>query len=72
MLNIEVFDLERSHNVSVIHGDIFSSKAIYVFLITVCISSCSNYDLLHRIKVIPLTYMYMIIDCKGANLKPKY
>ena len=72
MLNIEVLDLERSHNVSVVHGDIFSCKAICVFLITVCISSCSNCDLLHRIKVIPLTYVYMNINCKGANLKPKY
>ena len=72
MLNIEVLDLERSHNVSVVDDDIFSSKAICEFLITVCISSCSNCDLLHKIKVIPLTYVYMIINCKGAPLKQKY
>ena len=68
MLNMEVFDLERSHNVSVVDDDIFSSKAICVFLITVCISSGSNCDLLHEIKVIPLTYVYMIINSKGALL----
>ena len=72
MLNIEVFDLERSHNISVVDDDIFSSKASCVFLITVCISSCSNRDLLHKIKVIPLTYVYMIINCKGPLLKQKY
>ena len=72
MLNLEVLVLERSHNVSVVHGDIFSSKAICVLLITVCISSCSNCDLLHKIKVIPLTCVYMIINCGEALLKPKY
>ena len=71
MINIEVFDLERSHTVSVVDDDIFSSKAICVFLITVCISSCSNCDLLYKIKVIPLTYVYMIIKCKGALLISK-
>ena len=72
MLKIEVLDLERSHNVSVVDDDIFSSKAICVFLITVCISSCSNCDLLHKIKVIPLTYVYLIINWKGPLLKQKY
>ena len=38
--------LERSHNVNVVDEDIFSSKAICVFLSTVCILSCSNCDLL--------------------------
>ena len=42
MLNIEVFDLERSHSVSVDDDDIFSYKATCLFLITLCISSCSN------------------------------
>ena len=51
MLNIEVFDLERSHNVNVVDDDIFSSKAICVFLITVCILPCSNCDLLHKLKL---------------------
>ena len=72
MLNIEVFDLERSHNVNVVDDDIFSSKAICVFWITVCILPCSNCDLLHKIKVILLTYEYMIINYKGLLLKPKY
>ena len=31
MLNIEVFNLKRSHNVSVVHYDIFGAKAICVF-----------------------------------------
>ena len=31
MLNIEVLDLERSHNVSVVVDDIFSFKAMCVF-----------------------------------------
>ena len=74
MLNIEVFDLERSHNVNVVDDDIFSSKSICVFFITVCVLPCSNCDLLHvhTIKVIPLTYEYMIINCKGPLLKQKY
>ena len=42
MLNIEVFDLERSHSVSVDYDHIFSYKATCLFLITLCISSCSN------------------------------
>ena len=49
------------------HPDTLLAKTM-----TVCISSCSNCDLLHKIKVIPLTYMYMIINCKGALLKQKY
>ena len=72
MLNIEVIDLERSHNVSVVDDDIFSRKAMCVFLITVCILSCSNCDLLHKIKVILSTYVYMIINCKGGVLRQKY
>ena len=50
MLNIEVFDLERSHSVSVDDDDIFSYKANSLFLITVCISLCSN-NVIYYIKL---------------------
>ena len=43
--------------------DIFSYKATCLFLIT--LQQC---DLLHKIKVIPLTYVYMVINYKGALL----
>ena len=47
--------LERSHNVNVVDEDIFSTKAICVFLKTVCILSCSNCDLLK----LKLSYKHM-------------
>ena len=60
--------------VNVVDDDIFSSKAICVYLITVCISSCSNCDLLHINESYPINilYVYMIINCKGPLLEQKY
>ena len=45
MLNLEVFDLERSHNVNVV-DDIFSFKAMCVF--DNCVyNNMQQFDLLH-------------------------
>ena len=41
----------NSHTLTTVDDDIFSSKAICMFLITVRILSCSNCDLLHKLKL---------------------